>query len=1302
MTPTIRHRSPVGAVVLVLLLALTQEAAAQRYHAVNLRARDGLPCQDVRALLQHPDGSVWMGTRTLLLRYDGYGLTTVWEPTNARIPSLLAVDPDGIVWSADRRLSMDIMRHDGNVSETIAPPPVAELQGCKVSGLEIMPNGWLAVISVGSGVHLRDHEGRWTRPPGGPIGKLRSATVTPDGLFVAGEDGLSRLRNGRWALGVHVAAGLPDESLLTVARGEGEGKRLWIAGTDWVGWIEGKHGAVLRRSVDLDLSDRHRRDGRKPKLLPDGAGGVWFTTSSLLARVDLRGDIEQFGESAGLAGEGANDLMRDRDQNTWIATSRGVSRIPSLRFLNLDKRDGLLSDEISALLEHPDGRLIVGHNYGLSQWVDGEVEVIVPRPEGLGQADELRVMDMAVDHEGTVWMARALGGIQILDGRQCVRVPLTWKGEDVNVSGVSVGPDGTVWLGTSAGIWRRQGDTFERVAIPVEGDHVYARRVFPFEDEVWVATSAFGLLHGKDGVWTQVAHPDIATANSVFAVHRQADGRVFAGTRDGLYEVSGSELVRPEGTGLAVLSPIYSFLQAPGGPLWIGTQAGLIRWDGSERRSYGVAQGLPGLEFNRGAALIDSQGRPWFGTVGGLTQYRAEYDDTESERRPPSVSLGDLTLRGSTYALDEEHELQADQDDLVFGFHAVTFLDVGEVGFRYRLQGHDEGWLELAAPGSAVVRYAGLPSGHYTFHVKARSPAGEWSEEATSASIQLLRPWWQQTWFRVLVAALILALGTVVVHQLGQRRRAAELELLVLQRTRALSAAEQRYRVMFDRNGTAQVLVSPKDGLVLAANPAADREWEVRTGTLVHRRLDELLHEPSAESLARLLAPRAEEDASTAAHRQAGGGSVRDLEIEACAYEFEYDVAVHLTVRDVTERNQVEAQLAQAQKMESVGRLAGGVAHDFNNMLTAVLGHAEQARRQLHDHDAADEHLTELVSAARRGARLTSQLLGFAREQTTHPVVLNPCEFLDSLHSLLSRVVRDDVVLDLVRDPTAGNVSMDPVQLEQVVINLVVNGTDAMPDGGRLVVGVAPGTPDDNPREGSEPEEWVRIWVSDTGTGMTDEVLGRVFEPFFSTKPPARGTGLGLATTHGILRQNGGLIEVATETGAGSTFHVLLPRVEQPATTVLGASDGAPAASPPPARTESTERTRPATILLVEDEPIVRDVATTALRREGHEVLEAEDGRTALELFDGHEGSIDLLLTDVIMPGMSGRELAERLLLLRPELAVLFTSGYTAQELPDLDGRPGEGALLSKPYRLEELQAAVADALAGPGASLPG
>jgi signal transduction histidine kinase/ligand-binding sensor domain-containing protein/CheY-like chemotaxis protein len=1297
MTPTTRHCSPVGAVVLVLLLALAQGTAAQRYHVVNLRAQDGLPSQDVRSLVQHADGSIWMGTRTMLLRYDGHDFTTLWESDNTRVPSLLAADVDGSVWSADRRLRLDIIRHEGETHEAIALPPVADPSACTVNGLEVTQDGWLAVITEEHGVYLRDREGRWTRPPGGPTGKLNSSTMASDGLFVAGADGLSRLRNGRWAHGLHIAAGLPDRGLVSVT--QEEGGRLWVAGDDWVGWLEGATGAVLKQWEDLELADRRRSDGRYAELLPDGSGGVWLTTAGVLARVDRSGDVEQFDGSSGLAGEGANDLMRDRDHNTWIATSRGVSRIPSLRFLNRDPRDGLLSDEVSALLEYPEGRLIIGHNYGLSEWVDGEVEELVPAPEGLGHTDDLRVLELAVDHEGTVWMARARGGIQYLEGQQTRRVPLTWDGEDVYVSGASVGPDGTLWLSTSAGIWRRSGDTFERVETPLDGDGVYFRRVFPFEDETWVATSAFGLLHNQDGVWTQVRHPKSATANSVFALHRQADGRVLVGTRNGLYEVSGTELVRPEGLGLAVLAPIYSFVQAAGGPLWIGTQAGLIRWDGEHRRNYGVAQGLPGLEFNRGAALIDSQGRPWFGTVGGLTRYRAEYDEPESERLPPSVSLGNLTLRGLEYPLEQTHELRADQDDLVFGFHAVTFLDAGEVGFRYRLKGHDEGWLQLAAPGNAVVRYASLPPGEYTFHVQARSPAGEWSDEAVSAPILLLRPWWQQTWFRVLVAAVIVALAMGIMHQLGQRQRAADLELLVLQRTRELSTAEQRYRVMFDHNGTAQLLVSPTAGMVLAANPAADREWEVRTGALVHRRLDELLHEPSAESVARLLALKSGDDARTTAQRQASGGGLRDLEIEACAYELEHDVAVHLTVRDVTERNQVEAQLAQAQKMESVGRLAGGVAHDFNNMLTAVLGHAEQARRQLHDHDAVDEHLTDLVSAARRGARLTSQLLGFAREQTTHPVVLNPCEFLDSLHSLLSRVVRDDVVLDLVRDPAAGNVSMDPVQLEQVVINLVVNGTDAMPDGGRLVVGVAPGTPDDNPREGSEPEEWVRIWVSDTGTGMTDEVLGRVFEPFFSTKPPARGTGLGLATTHGILRQNGGLIEVATEPGAGSTFHVLLPRVEQPATTVLGATDGAPVASPPPT---TNEPFRPATILLVEDEPIVRDVATTALRREGHEVLEAEDGRTALELFDAHEGSIDLLLTDVIMPGMSGRELAERLLLQSPQLAVLFTSGYTAQELPDLDDRPGEGALLSKPYRLEELQAAVADALAGPGASLSG
>ncbi|RKY19872.1 MAG: hypothetical protein DRQ55_09550, partial [Planctomycetota bacterium] len=942
---------------------------------------------------------------------------------------------------------------------------------------------------------------------------------------------------------------------------------------------------------------------------------------------------------------------------------------------------------VSALIEHPRGGLVVGHNQGISILTEQGVRVILPAPEGLSHHNDTRVLDLARDLDGTLWIARSRSGLQSLSPDHTLTShPLSGR-PDGYVSGVTVDAQGTLWIGAEDGLWRRKpGGAFEQLPCPLMSAKPYVRRVFADKNRLWLATLGNGVVELRDGEWHQYLHPTDPLANSVYAVYEQPSGSVLVGTKAGLFELVDGALARPRLPSQQIEMPIYFLLPEPSGRLWVGGQSGLIRLGLDGRRDYGLEQGLPGLEVNRAAACVDSRGRVWLGSVNGLSAYQEQHD--HEAQATPTVQLASLEVGQQTFDLNQGAEVALSSGDLTFRFGATTFLGDGRAHFQYRLDGHDDDWIDHHSRNLGTVSYSGIPPGSYTFSVRARAARGPWSEAVGSAPVVLVGPWWQQLWFRGLTGALILGVLLALNRSVNQRRRADELELLVKQRTRALSSAEHRYREMFRRNVMAQILVSPQDGRVRAANPAAEREWEVPPQGLDGRPLAELLHEPPSALLAKLLAVHAGDVLSATARRRPADGDLRQLELEACAYELDGSLSVHLSVRDVTERLAVEAQLTQAQKMESVGRLAGGVAHDFNNMLTAVLGHADQARHNLSEPDIAREHLTELMGVARRGAELTSQLLGFAREQPTAPQALCPGDFVNSLRSLLHRLVRDDVVLDVDVDPDAGNVCIDPIQLEQVLINLVVNGADAMPQGGPLVVTVARGTPDDRPRENAEPEHWLRLSVSDTGIGMPEEVSRRIFEPFFSTKPAGQGTGLGLATCHGILRQNGGLIEVVSQPGSGSSFHVLLPRVDQPAVAVLGGIEELDA----PDRAQQPSSLA-ATILLVEDEQIVRSVAATALRREGHEVIEAGDGGEALSCEQEHGGAIDLLLTDVIMPGMGGCELAELLLERRPRVAVLYTSGYTSDALPELEARPGHGELLAKPYRLEELGVAVESAL---------
>ncbi|HEU4569482.1 MAG TPA: ATP-binding protein, partial [Gemmatimonadales bacterium] len=393
------------------------------------------------------------------------------------------------------------------------------------------------------------------------------------------------------------------------------------------------------------------------------------------------------------------------------------------------------------------------------------------------------------------------------------------------------------------------------------------------------------------------------------------------------------------------------------------------------------------------------------------------------------------------------------------------------------------------------------------------------------------------------------------------------------------------------------------------------------------------------------------------------------------------------------QREGAEEQLRQSQRLESLGRLAGGVAHDFNNLLTVILGNLALVRGELPDDSTAAEDIGMAERAARRASELTRKLLTFARRQSVAPQVLELQQQLRDLEAIFKRLVGEDVRLVGDHAPGLWPVLMDPGHLEQVVTNLVVNARDAMPDGGTITLRTRNVTfSGDRPNPGGlPPGEYVQLEVTDSGTGMGPDVLARIFEPFFTTKEPGKGTGLGLATVYGIVHQAGGHVDVRSTPGLGSTFIVLLPR----------AADGTRAPRDPGA-TPLPGFGRGERVLLVEDEDAVRQVAVRALSDRGYRVVAAESAESALRRLD--DGTpIDLLVTDVVMPGMGGKALAERLLARWPELPVLFVSGYTAEErLEGLLAREGV-QLLAKPFTPDHLAFAVRGLLDRPamGAAAP-
>ncbi len=489
-----------------------------------------------------------------------------------------------------------------------------------------------------------------------------------------------------------------------------------------------------------------------------------------------------------------------------------------------------------------------------------------------------------------------------------------------------------------------------------------------------------------------------------------------------------------------------------------------------------------------------------------------------------------------------------------------------------------------------------------------------------------------------------------------------------------LRASEERYRELFE-NASEAIVTCDLDGRITSLNPAAQALAGVEIGAAIGRPLSDVVDEETLLR-ARRRAQEALEDGRdgvteplVVVHAYDG----REVPVEASiryARRNGVPVGFQIIARDVSERTRLEGQLRQAQKMDALGRLAGGVAHDFNNLVTAIAGYAELAQRAAPPGDGRLAHdLAAIVDAAGRAASLTRQLLAFSRIEVVEPRPFDAAAVVADMEEMLAGLAGEDVRLEV----SAGEgccVEADPGQLEQVVLNLVVNARDAMPTGGTLRIGC----------EAVPGGELVRLTVSDTGVGMTDEVRARLFEPFFTTKEHGRGTGLGLSTVYGIVDAWGGSISVESAPGEGTRFTVDLPRLDR-------------SCAQPPAQVPDLPG-GDETVLVVEDEDVVRALARRVLSQAGYTVLEASSGDEALAVCASHDGPIDLVLTDVVMPGLSGADVVAEATRLRPDARCLVMSGYPDDAVLGR-GIPDGTELLPKPFAPATLVRRVRDVLDG-------
>jgi len=753
----------------------------------------------VQDIVQDGFGRIWFATRNGISVYDG----TTWSSysTANGLPTLSVLriqsDDRGWIWAVGDNPRSTLMCFDGREWKAF-PLPVELKIPARTLALAIQPGPagpQIAVGTEGQGLFLFDGI-RWTHlseDQGLAGNSVRGLAVSGGSFLAATEGGLSVVRGSaveKWTAAVQPELRLSLRGIAVEKTPAGD--KTWILASGWIGSLHDKKLDILIR----DVPGLYNVTFPSASLLPDGLGGLFFGNPFKVHYYDGRTRaVSAMGTETGLISEGTTAMIRDYEGNVWVAGLRGVSRISSRRFSNFRKIQGLLEDEVTAIQAFGDGSLVFAHNLGLSFLNRTGIRTVSFDPKSRISPAESRVLDMTGDGQGGLWIAASRRGLGHMTREGRLRWIEDRPASAEDVTSVFLDSNRRLWVAKVGGLFQLRNGRLTPVFKDILGNH-YIRKIFPGpEDTMFFATGSNGVFRRDDKGWVHFLGPEPGAAN-VFSVYADANGRTLVGTMAGLFQISGDALVRVVDPGLDIKRPVYLILKDRRGRFWFGTDNGVVRWDGKNRRNYSLREGFAGPEVNRSAGYVAPDGRVWIGTNLGVSCYQEEYDLGPGEIPPPLLSITGLDVNGRPAAFSESLSLGYRENNLVFHFRGISFIDETAIRFRSRLDGFDLAWSPEYAAQDRQIRYTNLPAGKYVFNLQAKNSLGIWNETVSSAQIRIRSPFWLQGWFigltLLLVGGLVASLATAV----SQHRQAEKLEEVVRERTAQIQSSLHEKEVL--------------------------------------------------------------------------------------------------------------------------------------------------------------------------------------------------------------------------------------------------------------------------------------------------------------------------------------------------------------------------------------------------------------------------------------------------------------------------------------------------------------------------
>jgi PAS domain S-box-containing protein len=1012
-----------------------------------------------------------------------------------------------------------------------------------------------------------------------------------------------------------------------------------------------------------------------------------------------------------LAGDSVQSLYRDNSGLVWVGTADGLSQYDPgasgiMTFFGAaGRRDGLSSPSIMSVLAAPDGSLWAGLQG------DGFV-VLDPSGRRAAGLAGYRIFAMTPAPTGGVLLGTD-GGLFLADasGRHVQRLQIPEVSATVDVRAVR-NVNGAVWLARrDGGLWKLQVGADGKVSVLQQeaGNRLTNNVVDSIagapDGRIAIGTDqGFNLLDpATDSVERIVADPSQPGSLDpgwVPTFTSDRHGRLWVGTSNGLDILEGrDDTGRPRfrrlGTADGLPNASIDSLQVDRkGQIWASTDNGLAVIDPEtfKVRALQRADGVAITNFWSDSGAVMTTGEVVFGGVGGVTMVAEGAVETWHFRPPVVITAARVGGKPETVGAGPDTTLvvPADGNSLALEFASLDFSAPASNRFSYRLEGFDSGWTETDA-AHRVAAYTNLPPGKYQFRLRGSNRNGLWTEPDTALGVQVLPAWYQTLWFRLAAAAgvvlLLLALmrGSTAILRRRQRylerqvaertaelsisqlklqnanagleRRVAERTHALAERTQALESSEARFRAWFSNAEDAVFVVQVEpDGRFIyeAVNAAVERIFGIPAATFLGRQPQDVWQPDAAAGMLGRYIEAAKGEPVQFETRMVLQSGERLLDTWIVPVRNPATGRVERLVgasRDMTERSALEARLAQAQKLQALGGLAGGIAHDFNNILQAVAGAAVLIEQAPEDHDKVQRLARSTIAAAERGTSITKRLLAFARSDDLRVEAMATAEVLEGLHEVLTYTLGSSIAVRTTLAPGLPPLLADRGQLETALVNLGTNARDAMPAGGVLTISAKPVVVREGEAHQAElaPGAYVRIDVTDTGTGMDTATQARAVEPFFTTKPQGQGTGLGLALVKGFTEQSGGGMAIQSALGAGTTVSLWLRQA--PANVVHG-----------PVQTGRTRRpeTSSARILVVDDDDLVRETVTALLEGAGFCVAAAACGADGVALIETGD-TPDALLCDLSMPGMNGIETIKRARELLPGLPCFLLTGYAGE-----------------------------------------